>query len=402
MPQSTLDGSPGRPPNRVRNTSVAVHPNDCADHRFPVITYYRTDNMVTYRPILIAKRGELSALAVLPASHAQALQPVYQAPPREWDFGRSVFKKSLEAHLQDLPKKLATATRGDIAYIDVSLLDNVLPVFGGRHPMTWLIEEASTHGLTLAPFVGPGSAATTVAAATDAHVRLGRPVGLRLPTDDWVTVDPTRIPRLLKMIAVVPGDVDLFIDAGHGFGPLTRSGAIAELSAQDATYSFRSRTLGGAAFPDTQGIAKGLSEIDRQDWTLFREVYRHRVGAGLPAVDFFDNAINNPSVDVGLIDPRILNISAIFRYTTDGQWVVDKGDLFKGNGGRSRGAEAMVDSLTLLVAHSDYGAPIRTAADDWIDGVVARVNSGGNPEAWRKWATLRHVQVVGHQLASPI
>jgi hypothetical protein len=358
--------------------------------------------MAHYRPIVLAKRGELTAIRELPSSVWASMSPVLQVPPREWDFVASTYKKTLEEHLADLPKKLATATKGHHAYIDVSQLDSLGPVFGGRHPLEWIVEEAATHSLGLIPFVQASSDPSTIAAAAAIHARRGTGAGIRLTPNEWVSINPRVLAGLLTSVGVAANETDVFIDVSREFSVVIARGVLTELTAQDAAYAFRSRSVGGAAFPDTNGLAKGLSEFSREDWNLFVSTYRVRLAADATVPDFFDNVVQNPDVEVGAVDPRLLSISALFRYTTDGDWLIAKGDLFKGSGGRGIGGAAMLTPLTLLRAHPKFTIPIRTSTDDWIDAVVAGTKSPGNPEAWRRWATERHLTVVAHQVSSPI
>ncbi|MBX3091632.1 MAG: hypothetical protein KF801_03885 [Cryobacterium sp.] len=358
--------------------------------------------MVQYRPVLIAKRGELSALKALSAGTWSGLKPVLQVPPREWDFELGSYKKTLEEHLRELPKKFHTATKGNAAFLDLSLLDAVTPVFGGRHPLAWFVDEAATHGLELTPLVLPTSHPATVAAAADINARLGRGVGIRLAPAEWTSIAPRVLPRLMTDCGVAHGDVDLFVDVGREFSVLVDQALLAELSNQDGSDVFRSRSIGGAAFPDTAGLAKGLSAFARSDWQLFRDAYRARLRDGAETPDFFDNAIQNPDIEIGTVNPRFLSISGLFRYTVDEDWLVAKGDLFKGQAGLGVGGAALITPVTLLRAHPQYANPIRTETEDWIDAVIAGTQSPGNPEAWRRWATQRHLSVVVHQLSIPI
>ena len=358
--------------------------------------------MVQYRPIVIAKRGELTAMNALPVTAWAGLKPVLQVPPREWDHEVGAYKKSPEAHLLDLPKKFATATKSHPAFIDVSLLDNTSPVFGGRHPLAWIVDEAATHGLALTPFVQLTSTADTIAAAADVHARTGSGVGVRLPSSEWVSINARPLPALLTACGVAPSEVDLFVDVAREFSLVVQRAVLTELSTQDGSYSFRSRSLGGAGFPDTAGLTKGLSEFSRDEWKLFREVYRGRLAAGTETPDFFDNVVNNPDAEVGLVNPKFLMISALFRYTTDEEWLVVKGGLYKGPAGKSLGSAAMMTPLTLLRAHPKFSILVRTKTDEWIEEVLAGTKNPGSPEVWRRWATQRHLTIVVRQLASPI
>ncbi|WP_363316512.1 beta family protein [uncultured Microbacterium sp.] len=98
--------------------------------------------------------------------------------------------------------------------------------------------------------------------------------------------------------------------------------------------------------------------------------------------------------------PRFISISAAFRYTVTNDYLLAKGELFKGQGGSGKGGAALITPLDELTRHGEYATPVRSQADDWIEAVVDRTATPGNPGKWREWGTVRHIEVVAFQLST--
>ncbi|MDQ0895001.1 hypothetical protein QFZ26_002556 [Agromyces ramosus] len=266
----------------------------------------------------------------------------------------------------------------------------------GQHPLRWLVEQARMRELDATPVVAPESSMEHVGAVNDLDAAYASGAGVRLQPRSWPSVDRAALDGLLEVLVMAEPDIDLFLELGESSGPIAERAAIAEVNAVAAAHDFRSISVGVSAFPDLAGVARGVSEFSRSDLEVFLTV-RDEVNV---EIGFADTAIQRADqVDLG-VDPKLLTISAVLRYTTADHWLIAKGGLFKASGGRSEGGAALVPALDLLVGHSEYRTPFGTEADDWIDQVRASSASPGNPQTWRKWGTLRHLRVTASQLAT--
>lgn len=352
-----------------------------------------------YRPLTLARAGELAALARLkPATHT-AITPIFQAPPREWDFESSKFSKTLPAHLSQLPTKLFNARGTRPAFLDTGLLDSEPPI-QGLHPLEHLIREARALGLPLTPATAPDRSPAYETAVRNLHRDFSRGVAIMLDATQWLTVDPSALPDTLRRLGLDPAEIDIVVDYGASEGPLIEAAATAEVLAVNALGAFRSVTLGGGSFPDTQGVPRGITTHPRTDWAIWRNVAARLRAGGNPVPDYSDRLILRPESIELSIDPRFISISATLRYTTEDDWLFAKGELFKGPAGKSKGGAALMSPLAALIKHPQYATPIRTQAEDWIEAVVSGSATPGNPTKWREWGTVRHFEVMEHLLAT--
>lgn len=351
-----------------------------------------------YRPLTLARAGELAAVSHLAATSHAAITPIFLVPPREWDFESGKFAKTVPVHLSQLPTKLAGARGTHPAYLDAGLLDSE-PEIGGLHPLEHLIREANTLNLPLTPATAPDRSAATDAAIRNLHADFGRGAAIVLDEAQWVTVDPSALSDALTRLALAPADVDIVVDYGTSDGRLVEAAAAAEVVALRALGDFRSLTLGGGAFPDLQGVPRGISTHPRTDWALWRNVVARLAAGGHATPDYSDRLILRAESIELRIDPRFMSISASLRYTTENDWLFAKGELFKGQAGKGKGGAALKSPLAALISHPEYATPVRTQADDWIEAVDSGASTPGNPGKWREWGTVRHFEVMEHLLA---
>ncbi|WP_170323126.1 beta family protein [Gordonia effusa] len=352
-----------------------------------------------YRPFLLARAGELAGLTRLGANVRTSMLPVFRIPERAWDYENGRYYKTHEEHLSGVPEKLASAWTGGRGYLDLSLLDRNDAV-QGKHPLTYLIDEAGTHSLELTPLISSISTQGHLAATSTAHRTFGRGAAIQLPQADWTTINPSALSTLMSTVSLTPGEIDVIVDFETSDGPVTEVAAIAELASLRSLGEFRSVTVGGAGFPDLAGVPQGTTEYPRKEWNVYTSIQNKLFQQGIVTPDFFDHAIQNPDlIELG-VDPRFLSISATLRYTVAEKWLVAKGELFKGRGTSSKGGAALIPPLEALVRHPEYATPTRSLADDWIDAVIAKSETPGAPQKWREWATVRHAEVTVFQLSS--
>lgn len=352
-----------------------------------------------YRPFTLARAGELAGFARLDTSVRDVIDPVFRVPPRATDFDTGGFSKSLEDHLRPLPAKIADSWASGMAYLDLSLLDSETPI-DGLHPFSYFAAEGSRLGITFVPLLTPGSTPEFRDAAIAAHRSGGIGIGILAPQDYWLSVDPDWLPGFIALLGLDENEVDLFVDYGRSEGALIEVAVMTELRALEPLGPFRSVTIGGEGFPDLTNVPRGTTEYPRKDWHIYRAVHRKLAAEGASTPEYFDHLIlNTDSIELN-VDPRFMSISAALRYTVSDQWLLAKGQLFKGQGGSGQGGAALIDPLIELTRHSEFATPMRSQADDWIESVAGGSGKPGGPQQWREWGTLRHVEVTAAQLAS--
>jgi hypothetical protein len=354
-----------------------------------------------YVPVLLAKRGERRGVGELTAAAKTAMTPLWVLPPVDWDFDTDAPAKTADAHLATAGRDIAQCWGGQPAFVDPYFLDQAARMASGQHPLDFVIEQANGHGGQLVPTVAVTRDAGYRSAVAVIAARDGRGACVRLAVPEWPSnAGAPALDGLLADVALTPGDVDLVLDLGEevaGAAIISTSAVRAELAVLPQLADWRSITVVGAGFPKMlDGLAKGLSLLERSEWTAYKNVVSLGGLPRLPAFGDYGIAHPDPTVDV---DPRVMSISATFRYTTDDAWLLAKGALFKGRGGSGIGGAAMTPVAAALAADPRFAGAAHCAGDTWIEDTAAGRTSGGNPESWRRAGTTHHLTHVPGELA---
>jgi hypothetical protein len=352
-----------------------------------------------YVPIILTKRGERSALTDLASTCKDAMTPLFVVNPVDWNFDDEAPAKTIDAHLIDLPLKLAQSWGTKPAMIDLLFIEQSAIMSNGDHPLVWLTAQAAVHGLPLVPVTSIDRDATHQQAVRDVHARDGLGASLRLPASEFPSaLAPGALNAFLAGLGVGPGEVDLVLDLGDEVtSSLARPTIRGELTSLPLLNDWRTLTVAGASFPkDLSGVPRGISEIDRAEWLLYQDLAAVPPASRTPTFADYVIAHPDPSMDV---DPRVMSISAALRYTTGDIWLVFKGELFKGRAGSGLGAAAVTPLASALVADNRFAGIVHCTGDVWFDA-VASGQSGSNPEQWRRHGTVHHLTTVTDQVAN--
>lgn len=351
-----------------------------------------------YVPVVLTKRGERRALADLSPSVKGGLTPLFEVAPIDWDFNLDEPAKTIDAHLRALGDELAACWGSDRAFIDMRFIEPTERMADGSHPLDWLIAQANAAGATLLPSVSPGRDAAYRAAAARCVARDERGACVRLATGEWPSATGgAQLDGLLSELAITPAEIDLVLDLAEDVAAssgLALTAVRNELNALPYATEWRTVTITGAGFPkDLSGVGRGLSVVERTEWTLYQDLLAGAATSVVP--QFGDYGVAHPDPILN-IDPRLLSISAAFRYTIEKAWLVAKGELFKGPGGSGKGGAAALPVAAAIAADSRFAGAAHCAGDAWIAAVPG---SGGNPEAWRRVATTHHLTHVAEAVA---
>ncbi|SDZ42572.1 Beta protein [Amycolatopsis xylanica] len=359
-----------------------------------------------YRPILVTKRGELAAVEELSNDAKARMTPLFVAHPVEWNYETDSPARTAPEHVAGLGHKLAKAMGAGRAFFDpVFLTENTEWPYSEPHPLHTVITDAAERQLRLVPVVGLGRHSSYTAAAAEINRKTGEGACVRLSPQEWPTT-PSNIQdleSLLTAIKVDPTNVDLILDLAEEVNSSLAVGLVSTtLSTLPHSSDWRSLTITASSFPkDLSGIQKGnITRIPRRDWKLWNStvIYARNEGRRIP--DFGDYAVSHPD-PVVQADPRILSISASLRYTADADWLVAKGELFKGRGGTGSGGDAAIHVAQMIADAPEYCGRDYSAGDLWIHQVATTASNGGNPERWRRTATNHHLTFVTNSLANP-
>lgn len=348
-----------------------------------------------YVPILLTKRGERSALEMTPPEVIELLRPLLVVPEPEWDYDNNVPKKSIEEHVSNLPAELVKTWGTGDAFLDTSMLADD-PICGGQHPLLWIADTCVGLDLELTPVVYLNSTDEYVAAAAELASR-GYGACIRLQANDFFSGGPsTDLDDLLTALGLDPEETHIVLDLADDVGSFAGRAALAEINTFPHLDDWASLTVAATAIPDTMPSGgSSVHGIDRQDWKIYTAICA-APPKRMPT--FGDYGVNGAGQGVDL-DPKLMSISATLRYACDGEWLISKGGLYKGTGGRSLGGQAVPPAAGALIAESGFTSG-HCPFEDWIEAVAAGTTGGSNPEAWRKWGTLHHLQLVTEQVAT--
>jgi hypothetical protein len=158
---------------------------------------------------------------------------------------------------------------------------------------------------------------------------------------------------------------------------------------------WKTLTVTATAIPQTAPEGRGIHELTRQEWLNYQDmVHNNRFGERQPTFGDYGIAHPDPLAD---IDPRMLQISAKLKYTSDDKWLLGRGGLFKGTAGRSGGGEEIRPVARAISARDEFTQG-HCGAEEWI---VAAADNGptGAPRTWVKIGTWHHLLRVLDQMS---
>ncbi|MDF7641312.1 hypothetical protein PT279_06905 [Bifidobacterium sp. ESL0784] len=150
------------------------------------------------------------------------------------------------------------------------------------------------------------------------------------------------------------------------------------------------------SIPDTEQFTKILTPYPRFEWLNWKSIQGD-----------CQNLIFGDYGTVGLyhtlgIDPRFIQISGKFKYTSDDNWYIAKGGLYKSNKADESLGGISVKPVLEAISKLPGFNPNHCQADTWIvkraKGEASR-REYGNPATWIAQSTLHHVETVLNQLA---
>lgn len=346
-----------------------------------------------YVPVLFTKAGERDAVGVIDDHQKDAFTPLWVVHPIDWDFELDQPKKSIDDHLVKLPADLDKVWERP-AFIDTLHVEDET-MADGRHPLEWIVATAADNGRQLVPVVAPERPSEARDAVRNLLASgITSDVCLRLGIEYWS--DEQQIDDLLTGIGAARADTHLVLDLRGDAGPASRLALSSTLRALPSATEWKTLTVTATAMPQTPPAGHGIHEIPRQEWINYRAIVDGgSFGERQPTFGDYAIAYPDPFDDV---DPRVLQISAKLKYTCDEKWLLGRGGLFKGTGGRGGGGESIRPAAAAISSHSEFALPHCTG-EDWI---VAAAETGptGSPRTWVRVGTAHHLLRVLGQIGS--
>lgn len=336
-----------------------------------------------YVPVLKVKRGEKRALALMPPYARSKITPLLEIVERS--------DKDLERHLQTAFEGLAGAVNGyNRCFIDTRELES-----DGEQAARTVFQEATAQGISFTPVTGLSRTADVSAGL---EYGASRGIALRLLRSEFESGGlDARLTGFLQQNGLVPQDIDLIVDLS-AVDNMVSAGvealSTAFLAAIPDHSEWKTFTLLACAFPMSMAIVNSQSFdfAERSEWLAWRDgLYTRRAAmARLPT--YGDGAIQHP-IGVEGFDPRIMQVSAAIRYTTDDSWL-----LVKGQSTRLLAPSVQFPALARRLVYEDLQSnyrgrnhcPACWSIQEAADGAFGF----GSAEAWRRLGTLHHMATV--------
>lgn len=347
---------------------------------------------LSYVPLLKAKVGEFEALSRVSEDVAGVTAPLLEIPPPPYDFANERYSKSPEAHCAALARRIGECSdRFPATLVDLRYLD-AMPEVEGLKPLWEILAEEAENSV-------PVYSLRTDAPNAKPELMLFRcdspQCALRV---DGATLFNANFDQLvmeaLDATGHSPDKVWLLAD----FGPiterevqLTAAAARTVLPRLAKRFPWYSVTLASGAFPqDLRNVPRGVSRLPRADWMLWEAL---RNEARFHSFLYGDFGIAHP--DHQELDPRIIQPSANIRYTAEREWLVEKGQSIKRQGGGQ-----FQDLAASLMAEPEFSGGTFSEGDAYIEACAVNRDRKGTLKDWRMVGTNHHVTYVVRQLAN--
>lgn len=349
-----------------------------------------------YVPLLRWRAGEYRALNRLSDPCRERTVPLIEVLPPDYDFALRQPKKHIDEQLKPFAKQVEDHWPNRPALVDAVQIEAATRMGDGRHPLTFIFDEARAKGLDLVPVTALDRDAgyqQSVRGIVAAH---GRGIGLRCGLEEALDPDfDTNVRALLVQLECPTNAVDILLDLGNPkFDPQDHLIAIiaSVLAGGGIFASARSVTMLATSFPDSLTILQyGLDSLPRREWLLYKALMAalpdalRRPGFG----DYVVAAVEFPKGDM-----RFMRGSPNVRYAIDDAWLVAKAKRQKSNNNH-----AYPGLCGAIFSSGRFSGSAFSEGSRYIDGCRLGTEKMGNPTTWKWVATNHHITKVVADLA---
>lgn len=351
-----------------------------------------------YLPILKSKLGEFTALGHLGDEWKDAITPLFEITPLEWDQVERKVPRTTDEHLDSFCKKLIKKWPTSNCFVDPGLLkwngkDN-------RHNIIYVYDRLAEKDICPAPIITLSYSGGFLQAFQELLEKYTiKEIGVRIRVTDLTA------PDFQDKLDIMLNDLDMAASQCHMIVDLidsnfTEIGNFAD-ALTDAMESFpyvdewRSVTVAGTAFPSSRVIKEGVSYFPRNDWKVYVAlVDRLKEKEFIRVINFGDYSIVNP--DYFEFNPKVMKSSANIRYTLDDKWLIVKGRALK----KSIDYEQYTRMAKVIVDSDDYMGEGFSMGDLHLAKVAREEEGSGAPSVWNWVGNNHHFEKVLTDIAA--
>ena len=348
-----------------------------------------------YSPCLRWKLGEYQAVNNLKENTASCLLPLIEVPEMGYDFEIQKQSKTIDEHIESFAKKVNKKWGKSNCMIDLRHVSSSEKLNNGQHPATHIFDELNKLIVIAVPVV------TLESAFHDKYRDIvnfsQNGLCIRSSIDDIDNPDfSDKIINLANYYKISLEELDLIIDLGYpNFDPIKDFAIVVSnlIKSVQNLNSYRNFFLLGTSFPQSMaGIQRGVSIISRNEWHLYREIYKMLQHDGIRIPIYGDYAINHPKLIQ--LDMRLIQPSASLRYTLEESWIIVKGTSVR------KDKFHQYRKMCSLITDSNnfYGRDF-SEGDEYIYKCAKENVSTGNLTVWRRVGTNHHIELVSQQIS---
>lgn len=347
-----------------------------------------------YVPFLKWRQSEYQALFKLKKEIKDSITPFIIIPPIEYDFEERRLKKTIEEHIEPMPRRLKDKWGSRVALLDFHNSIEFQTMNNGVSVVQFVHEQAIAMGCKLIPVISMTKSAWYLSKINPIIRKQNCGVALRLFLEDLDKLTfNNEIEQLLKVLKLDINQIDLIIDlqVPDKFEPylLFSNLIFMKINRINNLSSYRSFVIAAHSL-NLSEIKQPGGLITRHAWMLYPYLI-NKFKNKLPS--FGDYTIENidfpPPIDMRKVKP-----SAKLIYTLPEHWHVLKAKAFRGN------EIQMVSLCSNIIKLPEYkGIPFSDGDKRIYDTANGKANYG-NLGTWKQVAINHHMTKVVHQLSS--
>ncbi|CAN5303655.1 beta family protein [soil metagenome] len=352
---------------------------------------------MAYVPILKSKQGEFIALRELKAETKKYVTPLIEIIPIQFDYAKSIPKKSLKNHVTDVLNNLKKIWSEQLPiYLDTSLLNE------GKEGVSEVYDQLKELNLNYIPVVTVEENLKYSVLFKDIILQKANGFCLRLSSSHITNPNfKFDVLNIINQYKINISEVDLLLDLGDISKAQQDQINLYEFALRmligmlEIFNDFRKVIFVSGSFPaDLSDISSGSKKLlPREEWKLYKKIINYPNAKNFIYGDY---GTNNKAIIEG--DPRMMRIGAAIRYTVDDFILVLKGyainnPYYDGFG--------QFHELSSIIRNSEYFTGSSFSwGDNYIFFCSQRLNSSGNKSTWVAISTNHHIEFVAHQLSN--